>query len=162
MSVRAAVVDSSGWIELFTDGPQASRFVALLDSESTLVVPVISILEVFKWVLHEPALLLPLAAALVLAISWRLAWPRRWKLLGLLLVSLTLSCIYSPASTAALEHCPGRRADPPATRSGGLRVGRCPRHRGYVRSPLISPDQTNVCRPPGSGWSAVPPAACTR
>lgn len=94
MSVRAAVVDSSGWIELFTDGPQASRFVALLDSEATLVVPVISILEVFKWVLHEPALLLPLV------ISWRLAWPRRWKLLGVLLVSLTLSCIYSPASTA--------------------------------------------------------------
>ncbi len=122
MSVRAAVVDSSGWIELFTDGPQASRFVALLDSEATLVVPVISILEVFKWVLREPALLLPLAAALVLAISWRLAWPRH----------------------------------------GGLGVGRCPRHRGYVRSPLISPDQTNVCRPPGSGWSAVPPAACTR
>ena len=100
MSVRAAVVDSSGWIELFTDGPQASRFVALLDSEATLVVPVISILEVFKWVLREPAQLLPLAAALVLAISWRLAWPRRWKLLGVLLVSLTLSCIYSPASTA--------------------------------------------------------------
>jgi hypothetical protein len=72
--------------------------------------------------LREPALLLPLAAALVLAISWRLAWPRH----------------------------------------GGLGVGRCPRHRGYVRSPLISPDQTNVCRPPGSGWSAVPPAACTR
>jgi len=53
VSVRAAVVDSSGWIELFTDGPQASRFVALLDSEATLVVPVISILEVFKWVLRE-------------------------------------------------------------------------------------------------------------
>jgi hypothetical protein len=60
------------------------------------------------------------------------------------------------------HHCQGRRADSSASCSGGLRVGRCPRHRGYVRSPLISPDQTNVCRPPGSGWSAVPPAACTR
>jgi hypothetical protein len=47
------VVDSSGWIEVFTDGPQAGSFVAVLESEATLVVPVISILEVFKWVLRE-------------------------------------------------------------------------------------------------------------
>jgi predicted nucleic acid-binding protein len=53
VSVRPAVVDSSGWIEVFTDGPQAGRFVAVLDSEATLIVPVISILEVFKWVLRE-------------------------------------------------------------------------------------------------------------
>jgi uncharacterized SAM-binding protein YcdF (DUF218 family) len=44
-----------------------------------------------------------LAAALVLAISRRLAWPLRWKMLSVLLVPLTLSGIYSPASTAALE-----------------------------------------------------------
>ena len=31
----------------------ASSFVAVLDSEATLIVPVISILEVFKWVLRE-------------------------------------------------------------------------------------------------------------
>ncbi len=53
MSVRPAVVDSSGWIEVFTDGPKASHFVPVLDSEAALVVPVISILEVFKWVLCE-------------------------------------------------------------------------------------------------------------
>ena len=53
MSARPAVIDSSGWIELFTDGPQAGSFVAVLDSGATLVVPVISILEVFKWVLRE-------------------------------------------------------------------------------------------------------------
>ena len=53
MSVRPVVIDSSGWIEVFTDGPQAGRFVAVLDSEATLIVPVISILEVFKWVLRE-------------------------------------------------------------------------------------------------------------
>ena len=53
MSVRPAVVDSSGWIEVFTDGPQAGSFVAVLDSAPALVVPVISILEVFKWVLRE-------------------------------------------------------------------------------------------------------------
>jgi toxin FitB len=42
------VVDSSGWIELFTNGPLADRFLALLDVEEKLVVPAISILEVFK------------------------------------------------------------------------------------------------------------------
>ena len=47
------MVDSSGWIEVFTDGPQANSFAAVLDSEATLVVPVISILEVFQWVLCE-------------------------------------------------------------------------------------------------------------
>jgi predicted nucleic acid-binding protein len=53
VSVRPAVVDSSGWIEVFTDGPKASHFVPVLDSEAALVVPVISILEVFTWVLRE-------------------------------------------------------------------------------------------------------------
>jgi predicted nucleic acid-binding protein len=38
---------------VFIDGPQATSFVAVLDSGATLVVPVISILEVFKWVLRE-------------------------------------------------------------------------------------------------------------
>jgi toxin FitB len=50
---QKAVVDSSGWIELFTNGPLADRFLALLDVEENLVVPAISILEVFKWVLRE-------------------------------------------------------------------------------------------------------------
>lgn len=53
--------------------------------------------------LQEPTLLLPLAAALVLAVSWRLAWLLRWTLLVVVLVPLILSGIYSPASTAALE-----------------------------------------------------------
>jgi len=47
------VVKSSGWIELFTNGSLADRFLALLDVEDNLVVPAISILEVFKWVLRE-------------------------------------------------------------------------------------------------------------
>ena len=42
MSARPAVIDSSGWIELFTDGPQAGSFVAVLDSGATLVVPVMA------------------------------------------------------------------------------------------------------------------------
>lgn len=53
MSVAPAVVDSSGWIEVFTDGPQADRFLAVLDQDDRLVVPAISLLEVFKWVLRE-------------------------------------------------------------------------------------------------------------
>lgn len=53
MTQQKAVVDSSGWIELFTNGPLADRFLALLDVEENLVVPAFSILEVFKWVLRE-------------------------------------------------------------------------------------------------------------
>ncbi len=53
MSVAPAVVDSSGWIEVFTDGPRADRFLAVLDQDDRLVVPAISLLEVFKWVLRE-------------------------------------------------------------------------------------------------------------
>jgi len=50
---QRAVVDSSGWIEVFTNGPLADRFLAVLETEASLVVPAISILEVFKWVLRE-------------------------------------------------------------------------------------------------------------
>jgi predicted nucleic acid-binding protein len=53
MSEPRAVVDSSGWIEVFTDGPVADRFLRVLAAEDRLVVPAISILEVFKWVLRE-------------------------------------------------------------------------------------------------------------
>ena len=53
MNPQRAVVDSSGWIELFTNGPLADRFLALLEAEANLIVPAISILEVFKWVLRE-------------------------------------------------------------------------------------------------------------
>ena len=53
MSEANAVVDSSGWIEVFTNGPLADRFIAVLEAEAALVVPAISILEVFKWVLRE-------------------------------------------------------------------------------------------------------------
>jgi predicted nucleic acid-binding protein len=50
---QRAVVDSSGWIELFTNGPQADRFLPVLEAEHALVIPAISILEVFKWILRE-------------------------------------------------------------------------------------------------------------
>ena len=53
MNPQRAVVDSSGWIEVFTNGPLTDRFLAVLETEASLVVPAISILEVFKWVLRE-------------------------------------------------------------------------------------------------------------
>ena len=53
MTPSRAVVDSSGWIEVFTNGPQAEHFLALMADERSLVVPAITIFEVFKWVLRE-------------------------------------------------------------------------------------------------------------
>ncbi len=53
MTLTRVVVDSSGWIEVFTDGAQADTFLALMADESALVVPAISIFEVFKWILRE-------------------------------------------------------------------------------------------------------------
>lgn len=47
------VVDSSGWLEYFADAQNAKFFAkAILDAEH-LVVPTISLLEVFKRVLHQ-------------------------------------------------------------------------------------------------------------
>lgn len=53
MTRSRVVVDSSGWIEVFTNGGQADAFLALMADESSLVVPTISIFEVVKWVRRE-------------------------------------------------------------------------------------------------------------
>ena len=53
MTLKRVVVDSSGWIEMFTNGGQAEHFLALIADEHSLVVPAITIFEVFKWVLRE-------------------------------------------------------------------------------------------------------------
>ena len=53
MSSSRVVVDSSGWIEVFTDGPRAGVFLQVLEDEDRLVVPSITIFEVFKWILRE-------------------------------------------------------------------------------------------------------------
>ena len=45
------VVDSSGWLEYFADGPNADFFAAGVEAVPELVVPSISIYEVFKRVL---------------------------------------------------------------------------------------------------------------
>ena len=53
MTAVRVVVDSSGWLEVFTDGPQAERFLEVLQDEASLVVPSITIFEVFRWILRE-------------------------------------------------------------------------------------------------------------
>jgi len=47
------VVDSSGWLEYFADGRNASRFAAPLRDLDSLVVPTVSLYEVFKVLLRE-------------------------------------------------------------------------------------------------------------
>lgn len=49
----ANVVDSSGWLEYFTDSARASLFAAAIEDADNLFVPVICIYEVFKKVLRE-------------------------------------------------------------------------------------------------------------
>jgi predicted nucleic acid-binding protein len=50
---RAKVVDSSGWLEYFTDSDRASLFASAIEDAGNLLVPAISIYEVFKKVLRE-------------------------------------------------------------------------------------------------------------
>ena len=42
------VVDSSAWLEYFADGPNAEYFAAVIESPADLLVPSITLLEVFK------------------------------------------------------------------------------------------------------------------
>ena len=47
------VVDSSGWLEYFTDGPNAGFFALPIQQASQLVTPTICLYEVFKRVLTQ-------------------------------------------------------------------------------------------------------------
>lgn len=47
------VVDTSGWLEYFTDGENAAFFAPAIEDTAQLVVPVICIYEVFKKVLQN-------------------------------------------------------------------------------------------------------------
>lgn len=47
------VVDSSGWLEYFAEGVNADFFSAPLEQTTKLIVPTISIYEVFKRVLQQ-------------------------------------------------------------------------------------------------------------
>lgn len=48
MAIVSNVVDSSAWLEYFADGPNAGHFEAAIEDTSALVVPSITLLEVFK------------------------------------------------------------------------------------------------------------------
>lgn len=47
------IVDSSGWLAYFADEPNAKYFLTPLNDGSSLVVPTVTIYEVFKVVLRE-------------------------------------------------------------------------------------------------------------
>jgi len=47
------VVDSSGWLEYFAAGPNANFFATAIETTNDLLVPTISLLEVFKRVLAQ-------------------------------------------------------------------------------------------------------------
>ena len=47
------VVDSSGWLEFFADGPNADFFAPAIENMPELVVPSLSMYEVFKRVLQQ-------------------------------------------------------------------------------------------------------------
>ena len=47
------IVDSSGWLEYFSGGLNSEKFASPLQDSSTLIVPVITLYEVFKVALRE-------------------------------------------------------------------------------------------------------------
>jgi predicted nucleic acid-binding protein len=47
------IVDSSGWLAYFADEPNAKHFLTPLNDSAALVVPTVTIYEVFKVVLRE-------------------------------------------------------------------------------------------------------------
>jgi toxin FitB len=47
------VVDSSGWLEYFSDGPRASSYRTVIKDEANLLIPTICMYEVFKLTLAQ-------------------------------------------------------------------------------------------------------------
>ena len=47
------IVDSSGWLEYFADGPNAGFFAPAVENTAELIVPSVSLYEVFKRVLQQ-------------------------------------------------------------------------------------------------------------
>ncbi len=47
------IIDSSAWLEYFSGGPNAEKFSGAIEDEKSLIVPVITIYEVFKVILRE-------------------------------------------------------------------------------------------------------------
>ena len=75
MTSVVQVVDSSGWIEVLTHGPQADRFLEVLDDEKSLIVPSITVFEMFKLVLrkHSEAQAIQAIAVMLYACLWQTA-----------------------------------------------------------------------------------------
>ena len=48
-----SIVDSSGWIEYFVGGSNSDRFEQAIEDPDELLVPSISITEVYRWVMRE-------------------------------------------------------------------------------------------------------------
>ncbi len=49
----SVIVDSSGWIEYFTEGTNADQFAVAIENIAELVVPTVILMEVYKWILRE-------------------------------------------------------------------------------------------------------------
>ena len=49
----SVVVDSSRWIEYFTDRANADQFAEVIEDIAKLVVPTVIVIEVYKWILRE-------------------------------------------------------------------------------------------------------------
>ena len=47
------VLDSSGWIEFFADGPYAEEFGRRLRQPQEIIAPTVAIYEVYKWLKRE-------------------------------------------------------------------------------------------------------------
>jgi toxin FitB len=61
------IVDSSGWLEYFAEGPNADFFAPAIEDMSKLVVPSVSIYEVFKRTLQQRGEAAALTAAAMMA-----------------------------------------------------------------------------------------------
>ena len=47
------VIDSSGWVEMFTDGPRAGAFLGRLQAAEGVIVPTVVLYEVYKILYRE-------------------------------------------------------------------------------------------------------------
>jgi toxin FitB len=47
------VLDSSGWIEFFADGPYGDEFSTRLRHPANVITPTVAIYEVYKWIKRE-------------------------------------------------------------------------------------------------------------
>ena len=47
------VIDSSGWIEFFADGPFGAEFATRLRHPANIVTPTVAMYEVYKWIKRE-------------------------------------------------------------------------------------------------------------